>query len=283
LPGSITHVSNVGYWTITNGGTGGTSAVVTLYYNIDDEVTDESFLRIAKDDGSGNWIDLGGTGSAPFAGNITSTNNFTAFSAFALGNGLGGANPLPVEWLSFTGEQQEDLVLLTWQTAAEKDNDYFTVERSANGTDFTELGEIPGSGTTHQVSTYQFADEQPLIGIGYYRIRQTDYDGKTDFSRIIAVDFDPFKDPARKDSDTLVYPNPVIGESVRLVVNNRYNIQEMEISILDATGRIYLVRPILLSDNILDLNLERSQMAPGLYTIRITSPAAVYSAKMVVQ
>ncbi|MBS0000409.1 MAG: hypothetical protein KFF73_15615 [Cyclobacteriaceae bacterium] len=207
-------------------------------------MTQESFLRIAKDDGSGNWIDLGGSGTAPFAGSITSTNNFTSFSAFALANGLGGVNPLPVEWLSFTGNQQENRILLNWQTASEKDNDFFTVERSGNGTDFIEIGDIAGSGTTHQVSAYEFTDEQPLIGLGYYRIRQTDYDGATDHSRIIAIEFDPFQDPSRKDSDLLVYPNPVRGNTIQLVVNHRFNRQEMELSVLDAVGRIHQLESI---------------------------------------
>jgi hypothetical protein len=149
--------------------------------------------------------------------------------------------------------------------------------------DFEEIGEIPGSGTTYQAMSYQFMDERPLIGLGYYRIRQTDYDGSTDHSRIIAVSFDPFLDPARKDSDLLLYPNPAVGNSIRLVVNNRFNVQEMEILIMDVKGRIFMAESILLTDNIIDIDLTGSELAPGLYTIKLTDPSGTYMDKFIIQ
>lgn len=283
LPGSLTHVSNVGYWTITNGGTTVTTASVSLYYNVDDEVTDPPNLRVAKDDGSGNWLDIGGSGSGTPTGTITSSVNFTTFSAFALANGLGGSNPLPVEWLSFTGKQEEQGIILTWQTASEKDNDFYTIEQSRNGREFTGIGNITGSGTTHQISTYQFFDEQPIIGIGYYRIKQTDYDGKFDFSRIIAVEYDPFEDQALKGTALLIYPNPVAGKEIRVAVNNKFVEEDMELSILDTKGRLYLLENITLSDNMLDVGIEKSVLTPGLYTIRLTGQSGVYTGKLIVQ
>jgi hypothetical protein len=283
LPGTLTHVSNVGYWTITNVSTPVTTASVTLYYNVDDEVTDPPNLRIAKDDGSGSWLDIGGTGTGTPTGNIASTTNFTSFSAFALANGLGGANPLPVEWLSFKGKQEGNGINLTWQTASEKENDYFTIERSQDGRDFNEIGEIPGSGTTHSISTYQFFDENPVIGIGYYRIRQTDYNGHYDFSRIIAVEFNPFDGPSLKDEELLIFPNPANERKIRILVNSRYVEKEMELTVLDLTGRIYLLKSVRLKDNMFDLTVEKTLWSPGVYSIRLAGRSNILTGKLIIR
>jgi len=85
LPGSLNGVSSVRYFNITKGtGSALTSASVQLSYDTDDLVSDASLLRIAKDNGSGTWVDLGGSGSAPTTGTITSAINFTSFSDFVL-------------------------------------------------------------------------------------------------------------------------------------------------------------------------------------------------------
>jgi hypothetical protein len=85
LPGDIDNVSSVRYFNIAKGtGASVTSASVKLSYDTDDGVTDATALKIAKDDGSGNWVNLGGSGTANTTGTITSTINFTSFSDFVL-------------------------------------------------------------------------------------------------------------------------------------------------------------------------------------------------------
>lgn len=87
LPLTLESVSTVRYFNISkSAGANITAANVTLNYSTVDGVgTNNSLLRIAKDDGAGNWVDLGGAGTAPITGTITSTNNFTTFSDFTLG------------------------------------------------------------------------------------------------------------------------------------------------------------------------------------------------------
>jgi hypothetical protein len=90
LAGSLDNVSSVRYFNITKGsGSGVTDASIRLSYSTDDGVTDSSALRIAKDGGSGNWIDLGGSGSANTTGTITSAISFTTFGDFVLGKNTG--------------------------------------------------------------------------------------------------------------------------------------------------------------------------------------------------
>ncbi len=110
---------------------------------------------------------------------------------------------VPVEWLSFDASLSADEknVICNWTTASELNNDYFTIERSQDGADWTEIGFVSGSGTTTAVSHYAFKDAQPHHGVSYYRIRQTDYNGVNDLSDIRSVQ--------RKYTGQLyAFPNP---------------------------------------------------------------------------
>jgi hypothetical protein len=87
LSGSLVNVSSIRYFNITKGaGASVTASSVRISYGADDLISDAAGLRIAKDNGAGSWVDLGGSGSAPASGTITSTINFTTFSDFGLAN-----------------------------------------------------------------------------------------------------------------------------------------------------------------------------------------------------
>ena len=99
LPSTLDLVSFVRHYKITkSSGAGVTSASITINYDtmhVDDGVRNSANLRIAKEDGSGNWVDLGGdASSANFVGSITSSVPFTTFSDFVLANNKGGTNKL---------------------------------------------------------------------------------------------------------------------------------------------------------------------------------------------
>jgi hypothetical protein len=95
--------------------------------------------------------------------------------------------PLPIELLSFDGELKNDVVYFTWLTASEINNDYFTIERTIDGFNFTKIIKIPGDGTSNVLLSYQAFDARPLFGVSYYRLRQTDYDGKTVTHQLITI------------------------------------------------------------------------------------------------
>ncbi|MDX2248928.1 MAG: T9SS type A sorting domain-containing protein [Bacteroidia bacterium] len=117
--------------------------------------------------------------------NHTFTATFTGgFSGFGGGN---PSSPLPVELLSFTGEEKKGAVDLTWRTAWELNNDRFEVEKSADGKAFTKIGQVKGMGYSQQPVKYSFNDPQPFSGVNFYRLRQIDFDGRFDYSNIIQV------------------------------------------------------------------------------------------------
>jgi hypothetical protein len=97
------------------------------------------------------------------------------------------SSPLPVTLTSFSAQAVNSSVVLRWLTASELNNDYFTIERSTNGTEFTELGRTRGAGTTTFNHHYSYTDISPMSGVLYYRLKQTDIDGTTETFSPVAV------------------------------------------------------------------------------------------------
>ena len=97
------------------------------------------------------------------------------------------AAALDVKWLSFTGINNGNSNLLEWSTATEINNDHFDIERSSNGISFEKIGIVKGSGNSSTPLHYQAADNHPLGGNNYYRLRQIDIDGKYTYSVVIIV------------------------------------------------------------------------------------------------
>ncbi|WP_162052770.1 T9SS type A sorting domain-containing protein [Pontibacter pamirensis] len=94
---------------------------------------------------------------------------------------------LPVELARFTAKASGSVVQLQWLTASEMQNDYFSVERSSDGQAFESIGRVAGHGTTTIGAAYSFADNHPLVGILYYRLKQVDEDGSHAYSAVVAV------------------------------------------------------------------------------------------------
>ena len=116
-----------------------------------------------------------GTVTFNFDGGITLTCSYNA------------SGVLPVVFADFTARSHNGTVQLDWTTATELNNDYFQVERSADGREFTALGKVNGNGNSETFLNYTFTDREPLTGASYYRLRQVDYDGTEAFSHIVSV------------------------------------------------------------------------------------------------
>jgi|GEM_PF-3521342 len=118
---------------------------------------------------------------------------------------------LPVSLLSFVGESTGEGVKLRWKTASELDNDYFTLEQSSDGINFSEVARISGAGRTNEPQKYEYLDSYS-IGANYYKLSQTDYDGTEVDLAAVRVDKIPVK------SNLTFYPNPV-GQNRTFQVN----------------------------------------------------------------
>ena len=137
--------------------------------------------------GSNANTTLGITGSHNLLGKSFTWYGLNSFSNFT---GAGNSSPLPIQLLSFNAVKNNQQVDCKWVTAIEVNNDYFTIERSADAMNFSPIGDVYGAGNSNLVLNYLFTDYNPHSGINYYRLRQTDFDGHSTLSEIKAVDME---------------------------------------------------------------------------------------------
>jgi fibronectin-binding autotransporter adhesin len=130
---------------------------------------------------------------------------------------------LPVEFISFEGRKAPYAIMLNWATALEINNDYFSVERSADGRTFESIGIIKGAGNSLVTNEYEFTDAEPFIGINYYRLKQMDFDGRYEYSDVINIEYVREND---NSTQPVLYPNPakqeltiIDGEGIATVYN----------------------------------------------------------------
>lgn len=141
-------------------------------------------------------------------------------------------SPLPVELINFKAQVVADGVQLSWATASESNNDFFTIERSASGEEFSSIGIINGKGTTNQRSSYLLTDPHPLNGRSYYRLKQTDFDGTFTYSSIISVTYD-----GPTAAGLRVYPNPFNGIEINIEVTGLEEVKNIPAVLYDELGR----------------------------------------------
>ena len=151
--------------------------------------------------------EITGIGGVDSYGTITSReiNNFSPFTYGTTEDE--GWNPLPIELLSFNAISLKNKIELKWTTATEINNDYFTLEKSTDAVNFTTIATVKGAGNSNKVLNYQHFDENPVIGINYYRLKQTDFDGAFKYTQIISA----------------LYTNTVKTDAAILSVNSIYN------------------------------------------------------------
>tara|TARA_R110001592_G_scaffold164980_1_gene399120 strand:- start:1661 stop:3052 length:1392 start_codon:yes stop_codon:yes gene_type:complete len=208
----LEHVSSCEYWILNR--TGGSSNVeVTLSWASNSCGVDNLCeMMVARWDGT-RWTSEGNGGTTgTIVGTVVSGNNCTTpdsvanFSPFTLGSSSNN-NPLPIELLFFQAERCSGGVKLLWQTASEINNDYFTIEKSKDSYNWEEVIEISGAGHSSNTTDYCTIDENPYLGVSYYRLKQTDFDGHYSYSQIRSVNIN--------ESENLqisVYPNPATNQ-----------------------------------------------------------------------
>lgn len=185
----IRPVANTNYvnlqWDITPSVTTGNSATLALGWSSSSQATGfnpASPVQINHYNGT-SWdysVSAAVSGSNPYT---ASASGISSFSPFSVSNVV----VLPIELLGFNGKNTEGGNLLTWTTAEEKNARDFDIERSRDGQFFTKIGTVKAKGSN---STYEFTDITPPLGVGglaFYRLKINDFDGKTDFSKVITL------------------------------------------------------------------------------------------------
>ncbi len=230
-------------------------------------------FTIGADDGVRLSIDGGSTyllndysdhGYRTVASGVTNLNGTYDFVLEFYENGGGNrvsfsyvASALPVTLSDFKGRQFDNYNLLEWTTASEKNNQGFYIERSLDAGKFESIGWIPGNGTTLVKQSYSFKDEQPQVGINYYRLNQQDFDLKQEYSNVISVtsssepQFNLYPNPSRNDV-TITYPIQQ-SETAYLKIIDTIRGGDTNFSVTQSQGKFHL-----------------SNLPPGIYLAWVT-------------
>jgi hypothetical protein len=137
---------------------------------------------------------------------------------------------LPVTLLYFNvSPTRDNKVNIHWATATEENANYFSVERSANGIDFTEIGRLNAAGDSQAKREYALVDDQPLIGRSYYRLKEVDFDGRVEHFNMRFIDVHGVKAIS-------VFPNPIHPDEKITLSLNFSNDEKAFVRILDVAG-----------------------------------------------
>jgi hypothetical protein len=182
---------------------------------------------------------------------------------------------LPVEMTYFNAEAVENDAVLTWETASEINNDYFSVQRSTNALDWNEIGLVDGYGNSTEVHEYAYIDGNLSTGRYYYRLQQHDFDGSYEYSDVKYVEIYGGRNTVVSPISYYPVPTHVNGT---LTIEGLTKDDRMEVYLYALNGSM-AVKTSLSGTMIFDLspyNLEA-----GMYIMDIYQADVIYSLKLI--
>ena len=270
----VDHVSIQEYWNLLNTAKLNDPVNIKLYWEDAgwSGITDYNPELVVVGWSGTSWVDRGQsaiTGSDP--GNVTSIIT-TSYGPITFGS-RGRTNPLPISLLSFDAKCSNSKVIANWSTAVEFNNEYFTLENSNDAKNWNTVDKIAGAGNSNQILYYQFTDEKPLGGLSYYRLKQTDFDGKSKtFSPVSVIC------SSEISKDIIMYPNPFQSELSLKYTNLDNGIAVFKI--FDFTGKIIINRNIEISESSSEFNLDLQSLPNGIYFVEYASGDFIYHQKV---
>ena len=261
-------VSTKEYWVIENPA----AFPLDLTFHYTDAlsgIVDPTQVKMAHFDNT-DWNDLGGTDGVTNTtsnGTVTVT-GVTTFSPFTFSARVAGV--IPVKLSSFTVQKMNNSVKLNWTTAQEINSKEFIIERSTNGNTWTAIATVPAAGNSNLVLNYSTTDNTPVKGINFYRIRQVDINGRSDYSATKSVLFN-------SAYEVLITPNP--ATTILNIYVAKTNSNSVNIQLIDATGKV--IQNINPDQSHVQINI--SAMGRGLYFIKMTNEGNVITKKILLQ
>ena len=181
------------------------------------------------------------------------------------GYGTDAESLLPIELIALKGNlTDQGEALLSWSTVAEKDYDFFTIERSLDGQNFFVLDTIPGAGDSNKRIDYTYADIHPVSGYNYYRLKQTDFDGQFEYFNVVAV----VNDKAQPQlSDVIISPSPFFDQ----FEVNFHSIDNsiVHLKLMDMQGRTIFNKSLEAEKGINSFVYNNDQLQSGIYLLTI--------------
>lgn len=207
-------------------------------------------------------------------GTVATGSGFTSFSPFGITNDL---FVLPVSFTTVKASQQGSAVKVDWTNATESGVQQYIVERSADGTSFTALGNQNALGNNNSRMSYQYNDASPVNGTGYYRIHAIMINGTEKYSTVVRVNI-------KANAETLtVYPNPVTGSQFSLQLGG-YAKGIYQVRLTNAAGQLVYTRSISHNGGSATESIQLpATVQPGMYTLELVSTEQKWTKSLLVK
>lgn len=204
----------------------------------------------------------GGTTGNATAGTVTWNAVASYNDFFAIGVSSVGATALPVNFANVNAKQINGGVLVSFSNLTESDIDFYEVERSTDGRNFTSIGKVQPKGNDYGKWDYSFTDAAPASK-SYYRIKSVEFSNTTKYSVILKVSSE------RTANAFVVYPNPVQNKVVTLQANN-ITPGAYSVTIVNSNGQQVFAKTINFQAGSVSQSIELpSSVKPGMYMLRI--------------
>jgi len=265
------------YWILYSYGNGTYDSCLTTFQlpagNIGASASNSDFYLANRDNGaSGLWnLARNPADSVNILGQtlrfwLPSTGTFTKQYGIA---STGTNNPLPVIYAYFKGNKIDNAVQLNWATASEINSDYFSLERSIDGRNFSSIAKVNAAGNSVKANFYSYVDKEALqLGANtiYYRLNQIDLDGSNEYSPIVVVTVEELK-PISVQS---VLPNPFKNDLEISFVSNTET--HVVIEITNLKGEKMLSKTINTEAGLQKVFIpEAAQLAEGVYFLKLST------------
>lgn len=182
------------------------------------------------------------------------------------------STPLPVTLASFNATCEGNTTVLSWATASEINNDFFSIEKSYNAIDFFEIGRKIGAGNSNSFNTYSFIDNNTTNEIAYYRLKQVDFNGQFEYFNIVATNCGK---TTNFDVNQIVFSDDQLGFTISTSEN-----EEFQLYLYDALGKIITSKKLTVTKGFNPIQLDRIHLSRGVYMLNIIGEKNHYSTKV---
>ncbi len=258
------------YYDITPTNNSNLDATLRFQY-FDNELNglSESSLVLWSSTDNTYWTNQGLSTNNTIANYVEKT-GIPSFARFTLSS---VNNALPVRFILFNASCNGNNVLLTWKTAQEQNTHYYAIERSADGIQWTAIGNVPAAGNAIAENDYSYLDNTAPAN-SYYRVAEYDVDGKVQFTKRLLTNCihpDLFS----------VWPNPV---SDLLYINmSSVTASNVIVKIFDSKGTLVKQQPekLLAGNNLFSIDMK--EVTSGLYYITVGNTSGLFKTQKIIK
>jgi hypothetical protein len=271
-------------WVLSEAVAGGSNATVTVQWQ--DTMESGGFNRnlcgvAYYQNTPASWVAPqtfgASTGTNPYT---RSRSGMTVFSVFTVVDNAGAVS-VPVEMVSLTATSVQEDVVVSWQTASERNSSHYEVERSTDGKRYEKVGEVESVHNSVSLTSYNYMDKGAGVqytGMYYYRLRQVDMDGKHSYYGPVSVDMSKVTVMGR--GEMKVMPNPFVSSFGMELIQDASSTGV--IRVYDMQGREVMVKEVSLQQGMNKVSVEEMMdKESGVYFVELTSGNQVYRSKLI--